>query len=223
MTTASKRKLIDQILNDPEAPLIVDELSDIIEKERKARVEFYNSMEIEELKMEFINGEVIIQSPVKKVHNVVSTNLILILVPFVDAHELGFVGNENIMIRLTRNDYEPDICFFRQEIAKDFSVDQSLFPAPDLAVEICSKKTEHRDRGIKFQDYAKHGIQEYWIIDPVSAVIEQYLLQGNKYELATKSGSGKITSPTIKGLTLDIEAIFDLKLAKKEMLRLLKE
>ncbi|MEY4539280.1 MAG: hypothetical protein RLZZ306_1037, partial [Bacteroidota bacterium] len=32
-----------------------------------------------------------------------------------DIHQLGFVGIEKIMITLTRNDYEPDICFFKKE------------------------------------------------------------------------------------------------------------
>ncbi len=222
MTTASKQKIIEQILRDPEAPTIINHLSEIIEKEKKARVEFYNSISTEELKTEFINGEVIIQSPVKKVHHDICFNLYKILDAYVTINDLGYIGCEKLMIRLTRNDYEPDLSFFRQEIAKDFKEDQNLFPAPDLVVEICSKKTEHRDRGIKFDDYAKHGIQEYWIINPTLNIVEQYLLNTTEYQLLKKSESGKLSSPTIEGLILDIESIFDRKLAQKEMLRMLK-
>ena len=35
------------------------------------------------------------------------------------------------MITLTRNDYEPDICFFKKEKSDDFVENQTLFPAPD--------------------------------------------------------------------------------------------
>jgi Uma2 family endonuclease len=51
-----------------------------------------------------------------------------------------------------------------------------LFPAPDFVVEILSKGTARKDKGIKKEDYALHGVKEYWIIDPIKQTIEQYLL-----------------------------------------------
>jgi len=30
----------------------------------------------------------------------------------VEKNNLGFIGHEKILIALTRNDYEPDICYF---------------------------------------------------------------------------------------------------------------
>ena len=69
------------------------------------------------------------------------------------------------MITLTRNDYEPDICFFRKDKSDNFTEDQVLFPAPDLVIEVLSDSTEKRDRGVKFKDYQAHKIEEYWIID----------------------------------------------------------
>ncbi len=45
---------------------------------------------------------------------------------------------------------------------------QSKFPAPDLIVEVLSESTEANDRGIKFEDYAAHGVVEYWIVDPMA-------------------------------------------------------
>ena len=38
--------------------------------------------------------------------------------------------------------------------------------APDLVVEILSPSTAHRDRGIKLDSYARHGVRQYWIVDP---------------------------------------------------------
>ena len=60
----------------------------------------------------------------------------------------------------------PDICFWSKEKADGFLDDQMIFPAPDFVVEILSKSTTKNDRTIKHQDYAAHGIREYWIIDP---------------------------------------------------------
>lgn len=54
---------------------------------------------------------------------------------------------------------------------------------PDLAVEILSPYSLRRDKVRKRQSYAKHGIPEYWIVDPASFVLEQYRLTGDRYEL----------------------------------------
>lgn len=44
--------------------------------------------------------------------------------------------------------------------------------APDLVVEILSPSTAHRDRGIKLDLYARHGVPQYWIADPVDDVVD---------------------------------------------------
>ncbi|MEO0341301.1 MAG: Uma2 family endonuclease, partial [Bacteroidota bacterium] len=92
-----------------------------------------------------------------------------------------------------------------------FETGQKFFPAPDLIVEVLSKGTEKRDRGIKFDDYQKHKIEEYWLVNPIQQVIEQYQLKNSTYDLILKSGSGEIKSCTIAGLQLPIPTIFDKK------------
>ena len=119
------------------------------------------------------------------------------------------MGHEKLLITLTRNDYEPDICFFRQAAAQRFTPDQVKFPAPDFAVEVLSDSTASVDRGLKFEDYALHGIAEYWIIDPEQESVEQYLLQGEQYALAVKVKSGTIQSAAIPGFDIPVRAIFD--------------
>jgi len=39
--------------------------------------------------------------------------------------------------------------------------------AADLIIEVVSPESSVRDRGEKFHEYEKLGVQEYWIIDPV--------------------------------------------------------
>ncbi|MEZ4773443.1 MAG: Uma2 family endonuclease [Bacteroidia bacterium] len=123
---------------------------------------------------------------------------------------------------LSRNDYEPDICFFGQEKAQHFAEGQSLFPAPDLAIEVLSPKTAINDRGIKFEDYRAHGVLEYWIVDPIARSVEQYRLDAeNQYELILKSGNGYIRSEAIPGFQIRIEAMFDAGVNLAELGRLL--
>ena len=149
-------------------------------------------------------------------------SLIPNIVPLIIAAAvIGFVGIEKVMISLTRNDYEPDVCYFTKEKSKGFKRTQSLFPAPDLVVEFLSKKTAHRDRGIKYEDYEKHGVQEYWIISPETKVVEQYRLVKDKYKLVKKSNSGEIESHAVKGFKIPIKSIFDKKLNLKILSELL--
>jgi Uma2 family endonuclease len=83
------------------------------------------------------------------------------------------------------------------------------FPAPDLVVEVLSDSTEAIDRGVKFEDYALHGVAEYWLVDPEQESVEQYLLGEETYELAVKVKSGTIQSVVVPGFEIPVRAIFD--------------
>ena len=128
---------------------------------------------------------------------------------YVTTNHLGWVGFEKVMISLTRNDYEPDICFFAAETAATFYPEQMRFPAPDLVVEVLSALTAAIDRGVKFEDYAAHGVGEYWIIDPDTETVEQYRLTGERFELAIKAQTGELRSFTVPGFVIPVRAIFD--------------
>jgi Uma2 family endonuclease len=123
------------------------------------------------------------------------------------------------MVSLTENDYEPDINFWRPEKSGRFQPDQIRFPAPDWIAEVLSPDTEANDRGVKFEDYAAHGVSEYWIVDADKQTVEQYTLIDGNYQLLLKSGSGTIRSEVIAGLEIPIVAIFD----DAENLRVLKK
>jgi Uma2 family endonuclease len=201
-------KEVENILKSPHAYQIIQEVQAILHQEEAKRRQFYNDI-TEEIKAEFINGEIIVHSPVKKRHNEATGMLYLLMKVFAQKHQLGFVGIEKIMIRLLRNDYEPDICFFKTDKAKDFTEDQTLFPAPDLVVEVLSESTEERDRGIKFEDYEAHQIGEYWLIDPEKQFIEQYQLINQSYELIFKAKTGILKSVVLENFAIPVEAIFE--------------
>ncbi len=201
-------QILDTILKSPHLKDYYSVIKKEVETEEKKRIRFYEEM-TEQEKVEFINGEVVVHSPVRLEHNIYNGELLTIFKIYVKINNLGFVGFEKILIKLTRNDYEPDICFFKKEKENKFKKGQMFFPAPDLIVEILSTSTEKRDRGIKFIDYAEHGVGEYWIIDTDKKTVEQYLLDGDEYFLEMKSKTGIIKSKEIKNLNLPVKAIFD--------------
>lgn len=108
----------------------------------------------------------------------------------------------------------PDICFWNAETAASFEDDQMEHPAPDLIVEVLSKSTTGRDRGVKFEDYAAHGVLEYWIIDPVRKSLEQYQLDESTMafaSVATLYIDDSLRSLTVPGFQIPVRAIFDKK------------
>ena len=197
----------EEILNKLEFKELLDELQEAWNDEQRRRHEFWAEVD-ENRKAEFILGEIIYHSPIYGRHWMCSTHLLRWLIPYVYDRKLGMVAVEKTMIRLTRNDYEPDVCFWRKERTTDFKPKQSAFPAPDFVVEILSDSTRDRDYGIKLSDYARHGIQEYWIIDPDLETIEQYLLRGTEYELIQKIRDGSLESEVITGFKISVKDIF---------------
>ncbi|MCU0470299.1 MAG: Uma2 family endonuclease [Arcicella sp.] len=199
--------ILQPIINSPELPKYIQKLTEIYQYEQKKRTAFYNLI-TEDDKAEFINGKAIFHSPVKKKHSDALDFLQTLVSPYVRLNKLGRVYVEKLMIELSRNSYEPDLCFFEQKRVKQFDEEQMLFPAPDFIVEIISKSTEKNDRGIKFTDYAQHQVKEYWIIDPNKKTLEQYLLSHGIYELNLKSHDGEVESKVIKGFRIPIKSIF---------------
>ncbi|HHY57782.1 MAG TPA: Uma2 family endonuclease [Chloroflexi bacterium] len=200
--------VLEQLLESPKLNVLFAQLQRIVSEEQARRQHFYATLHEGE-KREFINGEVIVQSPVKLRHSLASYNLAMLLGAYVRRRKLGLVAHEKLLIALTRNDYEPDVCFFAADKAATFQPDQMIFPAPDFVAEVLSPSTEAIDRGVKFEDYAAHGITEYWIIDPDNERIEQYLLEGEAYTLAFKADSGVVRCRAVPGFVAPVRAVFD--------------
>jgi Uma2 family endonuclease len=201
--------LLDELLDSPKLVLYFNELQNILQRESERRKEFYATF-IDNEKVEFINGKIVFYSPVSIGYNKDNLLLLRLISVFVDKYDLGYVAHGKIIISLTRNDYEPDICFFSKSKSSQFSPGQTQFPAPDLIVETLTDSTEKRTKEIKIADYAAHKVTEYWLINPEEQAIEQYILQGDRYQLKTKSTSGNLHSLAIANLEFPVRAIFDI-------------
>ncbi len=56
--------------------------------------------------------------------------------------------------------------------------------AVHLAIEVLSEGNVRHDRVTKFNEYADHGIAQYWMVDPEAPVtLSAYVLAGSRYEL----------------------------------------
>ena len=205
---APTKDVVRELLRSPRAALLREEIDTALDHEHELRERFYLELR-EDQKAEFINGEVVMQSPAKYQHTEAVANLAMLLRAYVHSRGLGTVGHEKMLVSLSRNDYEPDICYYRPAKSDLFKPEQMHFPAPDLVVEVLSPSTETIDRTIKYDDYAAHGVSEYWLVDPETEIVEQYGLRGDRYDLINKSRTGTITSLVVPGFEIPIRAIFD--------------
>ena len=118
----------------------------------------------------------------------------------------------------------PDICFWTTQRSQAFDGEMMQFPAPDLVIEVLSKSTEKIDRGIKFDDYSAHNVQEYWLVDPRKQGIEQYVLDPDVMAFAlanTLKIQDKIESKTLPGFQIPVRAVFDEAASNETLIPLL--
>ena len=103
---------------------------------------------------------------------------------------------------------QPDLLFVSNERSHIVTA-ANVRGAPDLVVEIRSPSTASRDWSIKRDLYAKYGVKEYWVVDPVERRVWVMLLDDYRLEEVGSYGMGDVlTSPTLEGLSIDLDDIF---------------
>jgi len=81
--------------------------------------------------------------------------------------------------------------------------------APDLVIEILSPSTGYKDETSKLALYEKHGVKEYWIVNPEAEYIMIYHLEGKKYSKPDYLRKEDILeSLVLKGLNINLQDIF---------------
>lgn len=205
--------LYDQLMRRYDADRIVARAREQLRREEAARQEFREWL-TPSVKAEFINGEVVMHSPVTRGHLRASKCLVRIVGTYVDLHQLGEVDSEKALVEAGRNDYEPDVCFWFSARTDGWTKETLVHPTPDFVVEVLSKSTEANDRGVKFDSYIAYGCREYWIVDPVGEVIEQYVRRTDTegeptFELEGKlSGDLTVECRVIDGLAFPAKTAF---------------
>ena len=81
--------------------------------------------------------------------------------------------------------------------------------APLLLVEILSPSSISLDRRAKAARYRVHGVQHYWIVDPVARTLECLRLVGEAYVLEASGGEAdRLSVPAFEGLTIALASLW---------------
>jgi Uma2 family endonuclease len=159
----------------------------------------------EQVHAEWVDGEVVLMSPIGAEHQEIGRFLLIIVSLFVEARRAGVIRYEPFQMK-TGPDLPgraPDILFVAT--ANQSRLKKTYLDGPaDLVVEIVSPDSASRDRGEKYYEYEKGGVREYWLIDPQRRQAEFYHLdEGGIYRLAPIA-DGIYRSDVLNGLWLQV-------------------
>jgi len=103
--------------------------------------------------------------------------------------------------------YRPDISVYlasRLSNAQAARVERGTL-APDLIVEVLSPSTRALDLTTKRDDYGRAGVDEYWLVDPLTAVVRAFRQQGGVLAEATLVADAlTLESSALSGFSLDL-------------------
>lgn len=106
------------------------------------------------------------------------------------------------------NHFQPDLIFIANENT-DIIKEKYIKGAPDLVAEILSPSTSANDKIRKKAQYERFGIKEYWIVDPVHLVIDQFILHHEAYHLhATYADDTIIQSEQFSCISVNTAELF---------------
>ena len=158
---------------------------------------------------ELLNGELVMVPSPNMPHQEVATDLVTLLNTFVKERGLGRVYSAPTDVVLSdTNVVQPDLLFVSRQ-REQIITHANIQGAPDLAVEIRSPSTDELDRTVKRKLYADHGVKEYWLVDPDAMTVTVLALGEGVFEEAAAYCKGQtLTSPTLRGFSVDLDDIF---------------
>lgn len=158
---------------------------------------------------EIIGGELFVTPAPAVRHQWTSAELFGHLWSYLRQRSLGRIFAAPTGVRLSDEDVvEPDLVVVLAEGAARIG-EQVIEGAPDLVVEILSPGSARRDLDFKRELYARHGVREYWIVDPETASVEALRLEAGGYSRAGLHRRGDaLRSPLLDGLEIALAEIF---------------
>jgi Uma2 family endonuclease len=178
---------------------------------RKLTYEDYVLIPEDGRRHEILDGEHYVSpSPVIRHQDVVG-NLHFALSVFNRAHRLGKILLAPTDVVLSPHDVVvPDLLFVSNE-RLDIVAEENVQGAPDLIVEVLSKRTRQRDEGLKLHLYERHEVREYWLLDPDGRTAKVFRRSGKRLtpaaSLSAESGD-VLTTPLLPGLSVPLGEIF---------------
>lgn len=156
-----------------------------------------------------IEGELFVSPAPRTTHQEIIVHLTVLLQSHVKARGLGkvFVAPTDVLLAPTTV-VQPDILFIRRE-NMGIITELNIQGPPDLCVEVLSPGTVTVDRERKMAVYARYGVREYWIVDPLSQTVSVYVRKGDDFTLHVEATDDEsVASAIVPGFLITARSVF---------------
>ncbi len=163
---------------------------------------------------EWIDGEIIEMAPVEEIHNSLTGYLYMLILGYLEMNPIGIVRFDPFVMRLdtSRSYRQPDLQIILGDNLKNLTP-TAMIGAADICIEVVSPASVESDYAIKFEEYEKGGVKEYWIIDPKRRTVNFHRLNAEGvYEAFTADGNHNYSTPLLPQFVLHTPILWREKL-----------
>ncbi|CBE68492.1 MAG: Uma2 family endonuclease [Candidatus Methylomirabilis oxygeniifera] len=160
---------------------------------------------------ELIDGEHHVTPSPSERHQRITLNLACSIVDHLKLHPAGRLYTAPFDVILSSFDVvQPDLVFISSAKASIITA-HNIQGAPDLLIEILSESTRKTDEIIKRKLYERHGVQEYWIVDPELETVKVYRTTPHGYSRVAElshEASDTLCTPLLPDLSIPLIDLF---------------
>ncbi len=160
--------------------------------------------------VEFSQGIVEVLPMPSESHQDSVLSLYTLLKQFIQPKSLGKVIVAPMKVKLWEGKFrEPDVLFMLRE--NYHKRGNNFWQGADVVMEVVSPDDPKRDTEVKRIEYAKAGIAEYWLVNPIDETITVFTLPKhvNVYEVYGVFDKDEIASSVLlEGFTVNVREVF---------------
>ncbi len=176
--------------------------------------EFMEIYENSDLRMEYINGEIIIMGSPNTFHQDISGNLHVILRNYLKGKPCKVFYAPFDVHFLKKNFKVPDVMqpdlLIAYDLENNVNENDRYMGTPTLVVEILSPSTRSRDMVDKLNIYMLSGVKEFWVVNPKDKTVIVYGFKDNEIDLfISYKKEEMITSYWFNQLEVSLKDIFE--------------
>jgi len=162
---------------------------------------------------EWVNGEVIEMAPVEDSHNTLTGYLYMLILGYLELNPIGIVRYDPFVMKLENMKAyrQPDLQIILGDNLKNYTK-TAMVGAADICIEVVSIASITTDYDIKFDEYEKGGVKEYWIIDPKRRIVNFHRLNAQGFYEAINTPSTVYTTPLLPQFVFDVAILWRDKL-----------
>ena len=158
---------------------------------------------------ELLDGRLVPVPARNTAHQAASIRLMSEMYFFIEENGLGRLYPAPFDVLFTNFDVvQPDLLFISGDRKHAITPD-NVQGAPDMVVEILSPATSRMDWHDKRELYARHGVREYWIVDPANRTVSVLQLRDGVLEITQTCTEGDAAdSAVLEGFSVSLAELF---------------